>query len=366
MSHPLRVLIVEDSADDALLLLRELRRGGYDPASERVETPEDFSAALAGGSWDLVIADYALPRFSAPAALAIFRETELDAPFIVVSGKVGEEAAVATMKAGAHDYFMKDNLTRLAAAVDRELREAEVRRQHMRAEVERAAYQEQLRSLASELSLTEERERRQVAALLHDDVGQLLAAASMKLGALRASLHDDHSAQSVAEISRMIEQAIERTRSLTFELSPAILYELGIEAAVELLIDNVQQRHHIVIELEDDGQPKPLEHDLSAALFQAVRELLFNVVKHAQAEKAQVSVRRDGDDIRIIVEDWGVGFALSVLGLNGAKRVGFGLFNIRERLHYLGGRVEVESQPGKGTRVTLVAGLKREGVDDVS
>lgn len=127
--RPLRVLIVEDSENDALLLLRELRRGGYEPEHERVETPEAMRAALAGREgWDLIVSDYRLPRFGAPEALAIFRESGLEVPFVVVSGKVGEEAAVEVMKAGAHDFLPKSNLARLRATVERGLAEVEDRR----------------------------------------------------------------------------------------------------------------------------------------------------------------------------------------------------------------------------------------------
>jgi len=126
---PLRTLIVEDSEDDALLVLRELRRGGYEPLHERVETPEEMREALEGSAWDVVISDYRLPRFDAPAALALAREAGSRAPFVVVSGRIGEEDAVAAMKAGAHDYVMKDNLVRLCATVERGLDEARRRRE---------------------------------------------------------------------------------------------------------------------------------------------------------------------------------------------------------------------------------------------
>ncbi|MCL4294640.1 MAG: PAS domain S-box protein [Anaerolineae bacterium] len=147
MSRPLRVLIVEDSEDDTLLLLRELRRGGYDPTYERVETAEAMRAALAGQSWEIVIADYSLPHFSAPAALALLQASGLDLPFIIVSGTVGEETAVAAMKAGAHDYLMKGQLARLVPAIERELREAEGRRERRRAEEALRASEGRFRAL---------------------------------------------------------------------------------------------------------------------------------------------------------------------------------------------------------------------------
>ena len=132
---PLRVLIVEDSEDDCLLLLRELERGGYEPLHERVDSPEEMQRALAErGPWDVVLSDWQMPRFSGTRALEMAREAESEAPFIIVSGKVGEEAAVEAMKAGAHDYVMKDNLTRLCATVERGLEEAQARRERERAE----------------------------------------------------------------------------------------------------------------------------------------------------------------------------------------------------------------------------------------
>ena len=134
MGKPLRVLLVEDSEDDATLIALELRRAGYQPALKRVETSDAMSAALAKQTWDLVISDYILPQFSGPAALALFKETGLDLPFIIVSGKIGEDAAVEAMKAGAHDCIMKYNLARLAPAIERELREAEVHQERKRAE----------------------------------------------------------------------------------------------------------------------------------------------------------------------------------------------------------------------------------------
>ncbi len=134
MTPPLRVLIVEDSEDDMLLMLRELRRGGYAVDFLRVETAAAMQSALNEQSWDIVIADYSLPSFSAPKALQLLQSLKLDLPFIIVSGKIGEEIAVAAMKAGAHDYLIKGNLVRLVPAVERELREATERQKRHRAE----------------------------------------------------------------------------------------------------------------------------------------------------------------------------------------------------------------------------------------
>ena len=131
---PLRVLIVEDAEYDALLLADHLQRSGYQVTSQRVETAEAMSAALASDEWDVILADYHLPQFSAPAALRLLQASGRDLPFIIVSGSIGEETAVGALKAGAHDFLVKDNLARLAPAIERELRDAQVRRERSRAE----------------------------------------------------------------------------------------------------------------------------------------------------------------------------------------------------------------------------------------
>ena len=134
MGKPLRVLIVEDSEDDAILLVRELKRGGYDPIFERVDTSATMIDVLEKQTWDILISDYSMPHFSAPEALKLLHKSGLDLPFIILSGKIGEDTAVAVMKAGAHDYIMKNNMTRLIPAIERELQEAKIRREHKLAE----------------------------------------------------------------------------------------------------------------------------------------------------------------------------------------------------------------------------------------
>jgi len=152
----LRVLLVEDSENDAMLLLRELRRGGYKPLSQRVYTPEDMAEALSAADagdepFQVVISDYYMPRFSAPDALGLLRELGYDVPFIVVSGKIGEDAAVEIMKAGANDYLTKENMSRLCPAIGRELRESEVRRERERAEKALGRSEDRFRRLVEQI-----------------------------------------------------------------------------------------------------------------------------------------------------------------------------------------------------------------------
>jgi signal transduction histidine kinase len=230
-----------------------------------------------------------------------------------------------------------------------------------RAEGQVATYQENLRSLASQLTLAEERERRRLAVDLHDRIGHVLALANIKLGELQKSVTSKFPGFPKAELEKtgnLLEQAIRDTHSLTFKISSPILYELGLEAALESLTEQVQEEHGISSRFVSDGRPKPLEDDVRVLLFQAVSELLVNVVKHARARNLKVSIWREDGDLKIEVGDDGAGFRVTEMGVPRQGRGGFGLFSIRERLRPFGGLLEVQSAPGAGARVTLTVPLK--------
>jgi PAS domain S-box-containing protein len=230
---------------------------------------------------------------------------------------------------------------------------------HKQAEARLLTYQQRLRSLASQLSLTEERERRRLATELHDCVGQTLALCKIKLGMVRQLASSTELAEALDEIDKYLKEIVRATRALTFEISSPILYQLGLEAALEWLTEQIWERHGISSKFSDDRQPKPLDDDIRVLLFQAVRELLVNVAKHAQAQSVKVAIRRDDSDVQIIVEDNGAGFANFPIGSHWSEIKGFGLFSIRERLDHVGGQLRIKSEPGNGTHVTLVAPLKR-------
>jgi PAS domain S-box-containing protein len=219
-------------------------------------------------------------------------------------------------------------------------------------------YKEKLQSLSSELSLAEERERRSIATELHDNIGQILATTIIKLKMLRESKSSvDHNGI-LDEINKLLDKTMQSIRLLTYELSPPILYELGFEPAVEWLVEQYRKNYDMIIDIVRDEQSKPMENDMRTLLFKAVRELLVNVLRHAKAHNTKISIRRDRDNIRVEVEDDGVGFNASELHSSVNKVSGFGLFNLGERIKYIGGYFGVISEPGHGTRITLVAPLK--------
>ncbi len=230
--------------------------------------------------------------------------------------------------------------------------------ERIEAERERSAYEEKLRSLTEELITSEERERRELAVELHDQIGQILALAKIKLGILREAAPTQLIA-SVTEVRGLVDQAVRCSRSLTMELGATILHELGLEPALAALADDMRDRHGIECTYTKPPAAVMVPQQTAIVLFRAARELLINVVKHARAE--HVSIRADVVDntLRIRVTDDGAGFTVPREGFHASKDGGFGLFSIQERLARLGGSMLVSSRPGGGTNITLEAPLSR-------
>jgi len=210
-----------------------------------------------------------------------------------------------------------------------------------------------LRALAGELTLAEQRERRRLAKVLHDHLQQLLVCAKLRLSQL-ARVRSDGVPRAVSEIEAILGEAIDASRSLTAELSPAILHERGLPEALLWLARWMETKHELQVQISvDEGIPQ-LTEDLRVLLFESVRELLFNVVKHAGVAVASVRVLRNaGNEISIEVSDAGPGFDPRELPPAGAMGGGFGLFSIRERLELMGGVLEIDSAPGRGARFIL-------------
>lgn len=225
---------------------------------------------------------------------------------------------------------------------------------------ERKQAEEKLRSLASELSLTEERERRRMASYLHDVIGQTLALCKIKVRGLQKSSAVGDNESSLRDLRDLIEQSIHNTQSLTFELCPPILYELSFEAAIEWLAERTQGQSTLTIRVEHDKEKKPISDDMRIILFQAVREMLMNIIKHAQATKVAISLARLRETYVITIQDDGIGFDTSNRDSGVTTGGGFGLFNVRERLRHLGGHLEISTPESGGTCVTLVAPLALE------
>ncbi len=218
-------------------------------------------------------------------------------------------------------------------------------------------YQKQLRALVADLTVAEERERRRIAAGLHDDVGQMLIAAKIKLDQIAHTSDPSKVHVLQAEADRHLDRVMSELHSLTFELVSPVLQRLGFAAAVDQLCEDVRSHHGITITFDDDKKSKPLGAETEIILYHAVRELLRNVIRHAGAVNIRITFHRRDGEAEIIVEDDGKGFDIARAGGTFGRKGGFGLFTIRERMKHLGGRFEITSVAPRGTRIWLAIAL---------
>ncbi len=231
-----------------------------------------------------------------------------------------------------------------------------------RAADEIRAYQEDLQRMSFEAAVAEERERRRLAVELHDRIGQPLALAQIRLTSVRGELTGDPRAGLDAAVA-LLERAIADQRALVFDLSPPVLYDLGLAEALSWLGEDFQKRYGIALEIADDGSEKPMDDITKAILFRTVRELVMNVRKHARVTVAKVSLQRGGDALEVLVEDGGAGFEADAPA-NRKQRDAFGLLSVREQVSRVGGTLKIESAPGQGTRVSLCIPLQAKDDKD--
>jgi PAS domain S-box-containing protein len=218
-----------------------------------------------------------------------------------------------------------------------------------------------LRKLASELVLAEERERKKISVTLHDEVAQTLAAARMRIDLLRSKPGDDDSRRAIDEAQQLLVQAIRETRALMTDISNPVLYDMGLRVAVQSLTEEVTARKGISVSCSFGGRLTNLAQDLEVMIFQLVKELVQNIVKHSGARKASIRIVEERDDINLVVADDGLGFDVGNIGSVGVDG-GFGLFSIRERVKLYHGKIRIESEPGKGSEVTVMLPKKAAGV----
>jgi len=228
----------------------------------------------------------------------------------------------------------------------------------MRAQAQMVQYQEDLRRLGAEVAMSEERERHRLATSLHDGLGQSLILCKMKLDQAETALSETEHAHVLTEIAALLAEGIRGTREITFQLSLPVLYEIGLEAALEWLAEQVDERHGLPVTLNRQGATRHLPIALRVTLFQSIRELILNTVKHAQARSAQIDLTYGDDTLTVVVSDDGRGFDTSRLDLKEKRHDGFGLFSVRERLRFQDGSLTMQSPPGHGTRGTIVVPLE--------
>jgi signal transduction histidine kinase len=268
------------------------------------------------------------------------------------SGRLWIHVDITDLKQAEADLRKSEESLRLAnEQLEQRVRERTMDLQNLAGELERSRHE--LRNLVSELVMAEERERKRIAGVLHDEIAQTLAAARMRLDLLQGSTFDEKDRHTLQEAKTFLAQSIQDTRALMSEIGNPLLFDMGLKAACESLAEQMMKRHPVRILCEIRDTFKSVDPDLKTMLYQVVRELLNNVVKHSRARIASVLIEREDGLFRVRVTDDGVGFDSRALRAP-SEDGGFGLYSLRERLIAMNGSLEIESAPGTGTAVTAL------------
>ncbi|HOB33140.1 MAG TPA: histidine kinase [Verrucomicrobiota bacterium] len=351
MKNEMHILMLEDSAADAELARHTLRAGGIEFTWARVEHERDYVRELRQNPPDLILSDYALPGFDGYAALEIAKRLCPETPFIFLTGTVGEEVAIETLKNGATDYVLKHRMARLVPSVHRAIREARERMERRRAEKQLRESHEQLRALSEYLQRVREEERTRIAREVHDELGQALTSCKLDLSWIIHRLPKQSRAliEKAKALSAHIDSTIQTVRRISTELRPGILDHLGLVAALEWQANDFQMRTGIRCDVHASVQDPLLEPHLATAFFRIFQETLTNVIRHAGATRVTVHLKEQ--DGRVVMEVMDNGRGITEAEISNTKSLG--LLGMKERAALLGGEFRIGPMRGGGTRVTV-------------
>lgn len=341
-AQPLHVLHVEDSELDHELVLAHLLRGDLHVQLERVETRAEYEAALER-RWDAIVSDYNLPGFTGLDALKLLRARDPVTPFLLVSGEIGEDTAVAAMRDGASDYLLKNRLARLAPALEHAIDAARTEAARRAADRELQASRQRLAELARHLQTRVEAERAAIAREIHDDVGGSLTALKFDLDWIRRHSDDERLRTRAASALETVNHAIGASQRIMHNLRPAIL-EQGLVPALQWLASRFEKRSGIecMFRTQDERIGSP-DHELPEGValvaYRTAQEALTNISKHAQATRVTIDLSDSGGVLSLEISDNGRGLARSDL----AKAGSFGIRGLHERASTVGGWMDLSS-----------------------
>lgn len=359
---PIRILHLEDSRVDHALVKFALQRSQMPCELTLVDTLEDFQRELDTRSHDIVVADYHLPGFNGLDAWALVRASGISIPFVILSGAIGEAAAVEAMHSGVDDYLLKDNMARLAHVVERALDVANTRRAKAQADAELAESRQRLAELAEHLQTSIEQERADIAREIHDDIGGSLAAVKLDLSwiARRPTLDPDVR-QHVDTALEMLQHALGASQRIMMNLRPPIL-DQGLVAAVQWMGAGFEKRTGMRVTVRRSAEFIDVPHDVQLVAYRTAQEALTNVHKHAHATAVDIDLSDREGVLTLEVSDNGRGMGPEAL----RKAKSFGLLGLKERAAKVGGWMDVSSSP-RGTSVILSVPLEAgagEGLAD--
>jgi signal transduction histidine kinase len=346
VARRLRVLHLEDSDLDHELALAHLQRAGLQVEALRIESRGEFAAELQR-DWDLILSDYNLPGFSGLQALDMLRASGRLWPFILVSGEIGEDTAVEAMRNGASDYLLKNNLSRLAPAMENAIEAAEARRARAAADDELQASRQRLAELAQHLQTSVELERSAIAREIHDDVGGSLTALNFDLAWIARHAGSEPVRARAQSALETVTHAIEASQRIMHNLRPAIL-EQGLVAALQWMASRYEKRTGIECDFHTSHDSLPLPAGVPLVAYRTAQEALTNVSKHARATRVRLDLLLAPDMLSLEISDNGRGMSSRDL----AKARSFGIRGLHERAVTVGGWVDVSSSM-RGTTLIL-------------
>ena len=353
----LHVLHVEDSDLDHHLILAQLTRAGVKVEMHRLDALPAVLAAL-DGPWDVIISDFNLPGYTGLDVLEAVKARQLTTPFLLVSGEIGEDAAVAAMRNGASDYLLKNNLARLAPALLHAVDAADNERARRSADAELVRSKQRLHQLAGHLQTSVELERAAIAREIHDDVGGSLTAVKFDLAWIDRHAQEPEVRQRVAAALETVSSAIEASQRIMHNLRPAIL-EQGLAAALQWMAARFERRTGIEARLRIGEERLALPAGVPLVAYRTAQEALTNASKHSGATRIDIELSQDSGVLTLEIRDNGCGIAPGDL----AKERSFGIRGLHERAATVGGWVDLSSIPGSGTSLILTVPLAADAID---
>lgn len=353
IGYPVKVLHLEDSEVDHLLVKRSLQTSGLDAIWARVDNREDMLELLHVNEFDLVVMDYRLPGFTALEAWAEISKLVSPPPCVIVSGTIGEAAAVAAIQTGVSDYLHKDNLEELSRVVQRTLKLHRNEKERVAAALALQESEMRITELARHLQTSLEEERAAISREIHDEIGGSLAAIKLDIAWLKRHTSESKTLSRLDAVHEMLELALKSTQRIMKNTRPAIL-DQGLGASVQWLTEAHARRLGRTVTLRRNlHREDSLTDACRLTAYRTVQESLTNVSKYASESNVKVDLSDEGDVLTVEITDDGPGFNPSQT----RKKTGFGLKGLSERAKNVGGWLDVSSVPGRGTSITLTIPL---------
>lgn len=351
-SDTMRILHLEDSALDHQLVLRILSKTGQKFQVTRVETLATFQQAIIHEACQLVIADYRLGDFTAIDAWNASANIRQGTPFIILSGTIGEAAAVEAIQCGISDYLHKDEIAALPRVIQRTMELQAIKAAKEKADQELALSEQRISELAGHLQTAIERERAAIAREVHDDIGGALAAIRLDLGWLARHTQDADELRHIGSANEMVLHAAQASQRIMRNLRPAVL-DQGLLPSIEWLARNFEQRTSATVDISTTTKDMALSSDVMLTAYRTTQEALTNITKYAEGSDVHIDISHLGNTLTVEIADEGPGLEKSAL----RKQHSYGLRGLAERAKSVGGWLDISSILGKGTTITLTIPL---------